>query len=283
MNNITTIFVSLWTHPAMLTYGVPRIHYEPYSREEVIDILCLSTPILDPSISYDGRNMSEEYFLNMWGQYCGLVYDVYHAVGRDVVFQRKLTRRLWPVFLKPVKDDIVNIRDSRSLLTRFAQTLKTDNTVDEMFSIPADNTVRLRAFDFPEYTSYLLIAAYLSSFNPPRMDTRYFSRSRETRLRKPHNRKSGGKIAHYKKLNLPRLFEFERMLAIFHAIVPEKLVATADIPSQTATLLSLRLLTRQTSVDVLDSSGKWRVNVKDEQIRRVCDRVHLNLADYLHV
>lgn len=43
-------------------------------------------------------------------------------------------------------------------------------------------------FELPYYTKFLLLAAFLASYNPPRLDVRYFARSGEVRTRK----KGGG-------------------------------------------------------------------------------------------
>lgn len=39
-------------------------------------------------------------------------------------------------------------------------------------------------FELPYYTKFLLIAAFLASYNPPRYDVRYFSRNAEERRKK---------------------------------------------------------------------------------------------------
>lgn len=43
-------------------------------------------------------------------------------------------------------------------------------------------------FALPYYTKFLLIAAFLASYNPPRYDVRYFAKAGEARKRK----KGGG-------------------------------------------------------------------------------------------
>ena len=39
-------------------------------------------------------------------------------------------------------------------------------------------------FELPYYTKFLLIASYLASYNPPRYDLRFFSKSSENKRRK---------------------------------------------------------------------------------------------------
>lgn len=249
----------------------------------MIDILSLYRPETQSAIS-DGKYPGSEKELEAtWTHYCGVVYDVYRRIGGDVVFQKRLALQLWPLFMKPVTNGDVSFHELRTLLARFRDALRTDTTMDKMFSLSASSSTMSRAFDFPAYTNYLLIAAYLASFNPQRLDVRYFSRSREERTRKTSARKSSKKQdTLLKQLKAPKLFEFERMLAIFQSILPDDINMTSDIHSQIATLLSLKLLTRVTTTDILDSAGKWRANVTEDQIRRICDRVHFKLGDFLH-
>lgn len=73
--------------------------------------------------------------------------------------------------------------------------------------------------ELPLQSKYILIAAYLASYNPSRFDIRFFSRAKEARAKR---RDTGRRKL--LKIN-PRLlaapaFDLERMLAILHAIAP---------------------------------------------------------------
>ena len=78
------------------------------------------------------------------------------------------------------------------------------------------------------------------------------------------------------------------MLAIFHAILSDRVVAssTADLLTQVATLAGLRLLIRAgagagAGADVLDGQAKWRVNVGGEYVLGLARRVGFELESYL--
>ena len=80
----------------------------------------------------------------------------------------------------------------------------------------------------------LLIASYLASYNPPKFDIRYFSRTSDERkkkkggaTRKGRVDKTGGMIR--QQLLGPKVFPVERMLAIFYSIIGDKLEDTVNI------------------------------------------------------
>jgi origin recognition complex subunit 5 len=79
----------------------------------------------------------------------------------------------------------------------------------------------------------------------------------------------------------PRIFELERMLAIFHSITNYEVKQTIDIHMQVATLGTLRLLVRANRGDPLVGGGRWRVNVPEEEVRRVAGSVGFSLNDHL--
>ena len=79
----------------------------------------------------------------------------------------------------------------------------------------------------------------------------------------------------------PRVFDLERMLAIFHSITSYEVPQTIDIHTQVATLGTLRLIVRANRGDTLVGGGRWRVNVPEEEVRRVAGSVGFSLNDHL--
>jgi len=84
-----------------------------------------------------------------------------------------------------------------------------------------------------------------------------------------------------RKLLGPQAFILERLLAIFHAIVPHEVPGgTADVMAQVAMLASRRLLVKTGGGDVLEG-GKWRVNVGWEFVGRVARGVGFEIESWL--
>ena len=86
-----------------------------------------------------------------------------------------------------------------------------------------------------------------------------------------------------RKLLGPQVFVRERMLAIFHSVVPHLVASgTADIMTQIATLVSLRLLVKASGMtDVLDAGAKLKVNVGWEFIKELARSVRFDVESYV--
>lgn len=141
----------------------------------------------------------------------------------------------------------------------------------------------------PYYTKYLLSAAYLASYNPARQDLIFFTKASEKKRRK---RGGGTAVSHFRpskhrkiqrRLLGPQAFVLERLNAIFHAIMPHSIASgSADIMTQVATLVNLRLLTKTAGGgDILDAVTKWRVNVGWEYIQELARSLRFNIENYL--
>jgi origin recognition complex subunit 5 len=140
----------------------------------------------------------------------------------------------------------------------------------------------------PFYTTHLLIAAYLASYNPSRTDVTYFMKHTDKRKGKRRatttsvsNSMKARKISRH--LLTPSPFPLDRLLAIFRALLDGGVSQVADLYTQIATLTSLRLLVRAGagSNDALEAGGRWRVNFGWEYARALGRSVNLEVGEYL--
>jgi len=150
--------------------------------------------------------------------------------------------------------------------------------------------LRTIAHDLPYYTTHLLIAAYLASYNPSRTDVTYFMKhtdKRKNKRRAPSISAGVTKSKHRKisrHLLTPSPFGLDRLLAIFRALLVDTVPQFADLYTQIATLTSMRLLVRVGGVgnaDVLDPGSKWRVNFSWEYARSLGRMVNVEVGEYL--
>jgi origin recognition complex subunit 5 len=91
----------------------------------------------------------------------------------------------------------------------------------------------------------------------------------------------------------PRAFDLERMIAIFHSITNYEVKQTVDIQMQVptppsrdgadeiATLGTLKLILRANRGDPLTGGGRWKVNVAEEEVRRIAGSVGFSLNDHM--
>ena len=298
--------------------GVPHVHFHPYDRSDSITIVSsaplsifASTPTREDPTNHSPSESNEDD-LWLWSRFCGAVWDsLGKGAGRNVVDFRRTCEKLWSSFVKPIRDGTFGTRDFSKLMVRNrtlfqAEVALIEGIIPVPFTENKKNTIACKAsflvllssllihrqiatdsHELPYYTKYLLLAAYLASFNPSRQDQIFFMKSSDKKRRKKGGGTAGGRPAKHRKIQRkllgPQPFVLERMLAIFHAIVPHNLPSgTADIMTQIATLASLRLLLKTpTTADVLDAGTKWRVNASYEYIKRLAKEVRFDVESYL--
>lgn len=153
----------------------------------------------------------------------------------------------------------------------------------------------------PTIARLLLLAAYLASHNAPKHDLVLFSTFHHGRKRRrgggttsrggPGGRSRHRKIA--RKLLGSHAFVLERMMAIFEAARGEWIDdgrrraplgaagVDGDVGMALATLASLRLLVRVGAGDLMDRSGKWRINVGWEAVRGIGRSIGVEVEEWL--
>jgi len=135
-------------------------------------------------------------------------------------------------------------------------------------------------------TKWVICAAYLASYNPVKLDTTYFMKSTERKRKKKGGGTRAGRPAKTSKISRHLLsaapFSLDRLFAILHAIIPHDIASNLDLYTQISTLSSLRLLLRTGlySIDVLDSSSKWRVTYNWEYVTKIARSIKFDIHDY---
>ncbi len=159
----------------------------------------------------------------------------------------------------------------------------------------AATTTKARTHELPYYAKWLLIAAYLASYNPIKLDALYFMKSTERKRRKKGGgtaRSGGGRPSQKRQVArhvlAPSAFTLDRLLSIVHAILPHDFRSTIDVYTQIATLSSLRLLVRSgiglgSGGDALEPGGKWRVGpaVSWEYVQGLARSLKFDVLDYV--
>ena len=319
ISSLGVVFVVTAPRPRFLHLaGVPHIHFYPYDRSDSIAIVS-SDPLsifAGTSTNADLANVlpseSNEDDVWLWSRFCGAVWDsLGKGAARNIVGFRRTCERLWAPFVQPIRDGKFGTRDFSKLMVRNRGLFQAEGALIEGIiptcftenkrniiackisflglasSLLTQKQIATDSHELPYYTKYLLLAAYLASFNPARQDQVYFMKSSEKKRRKKGGGTAGGRPAKHRKIQRkllgPQPFVLERMLAIFHAIAPHSLPSgTADVMTQTATLASLRMLLKTpNTADVLDAGTKWRVNASYEYVKRLAKEVRFDVESYL--
>lgn len=214
-------------------------------------------------------------------QYCGPI------IKKEIQAQdlSKLWRHISPILKTSL--ELLYLRISNSKPSK--QSPGKENTAQPQ-SYNLENTLKheltstktfAQSFELPYYAKYLLIAAYLASYNPPKEDKRLFMKNHGKQRKRLQQVKAKAKIS--EKLNTqlgPKVFTLDRLLAIFYAILEEKIGLTSNLLAQIATLVELKLISGGKEID-LDTT-KYKCIVGYDFISAVAETVGFNVKKYLY-
>lgn len=280
--------------------GVPHIHFAPYTRNQSIHIL--SRKPLDiflepppPGLNYDGE-VHEEDKAWLWPRFCAAVWDsLGQNAARDLVAFQEVCHKLWRPFVAPIIKGDFGTRDFSRLVVAQRRLFQDEGVLlDTIISTDAkqSSTVRSREHELPYYTKWLLIAAYLASHSPAKLDAIYFMKSSERKRRKKGGGTaiSSGRPSQKRQISrhllVPSAFPLDRLISILHAILPHDFRSNIDLYTQIATLSNLRLLVRSGAIrssDPLEPGGKLRVGpaVTWESVQALARSLKFDLVDYV--
>lgn len=279
--NVCTIFISdiVWEkyHVKMGMLEPIKIHFPQYTRDELAQILYLYKPD-----NYYG----EAFYKN----YLNLFLSVFFRFCRDLNELRYMARINFSKYIEPIETGICNENDIGALWRNISNVLKTNLEViylrvssDDFvqrtqLSREIESTTRLAlSFELPYYAKFLLIAAYLASYNPAKEDKRLFvKQSGKTKKRKTASKKAQVMNTH----SGPKNFPLDRMLAIFCAIVDENVDLNANLLAQIPTMCQLGLL-----ANVGDSNldePKFKCCVSYDFVTVISKTVSFTIKNYLY-
>ncbi|KAL6705250.1 hypothetical protein ACN47E_007210 [Coniothyrium glycines] len=320
------------TPSALHSLSPTFLDFPPYTRTQLLTILgstpstiFLEPPSLEQFPDYT-PDLAAEDDSWLWNRFLQAVYDsLSKHTGRDLISFKSCATRLWRPFVSPIVSGQFGTRDfSRLMVNRRHLFQLEDGVLDHIISTttasttsttstaadttqPRTNTAphhpsKITAHNLPYYTTHLLIAAYLASYNPPRTDITYFMKhtdKRKNKRRAPSTasfsvttKRTGGKHRKISRhLLTPSPFPLDRLLAIFRALLDAQgqVGQVADLYTQIATLGSMRLLVRAGAGagtgtgtgDALEAGGKWRVNFGWEFARQLGRGVGVEVGEYL--
>lgn len=133
--------------------------------------------------------------------------------------------------------------------------------------------------ELPFHSKFLLIAAYLASYNPVKSDKRFFMK---------HHGKQRKTLASTRKertssqLTGPKAFPLDRMMAIFYSVVDESVRPSANIASQISSLVSLQFLTAVGGADDGLDVPKYKCVVGLDFVTQISKQVQFEIHRYLY-
>lgn len=268
---VKVIFISHKTLSSLsengeLTSQIPiQIHFPTYTRDEYLKLLEeLGLPPNSTKFQYT--------------TYCkAVVYGVI-KVTRDLNEIINLTKDYWPIYYNLCQ----KYQDEPTRWNQFQKFL--DGTFENNFEGLSEGKIDIQ---LPYFSKYLLLAAYIASFNPPKYDLKFFgmNKGKITRKEKINNKKQKHvKIENNLKIFGPKVFNRERWFHIFEAIIPgNKFRSSLCLQSSVTTLCDMNLIVPQKPTDLtIPVPEKYLININYSLALKVSKNVGFeDFVDFL--
>lgn len=284
-DNVTVIMLSeiVWDkfRPNTGCFEPLLLHFPDYSKGELQKIL--------------SEDSHPSYSAEFYSSYINILLGVFYSVCRDLRELRHLAALNFSKFCEPLEEGKVKESETHKLWRNIEPHLKKAmqtvylrevsslqwEQMQEMEDKEAGAVRGLSAHthvELPYYSKFLLIAAYLASYNPARTDKRFFLKH-HGKIKKTNFLKKNEKTSNH--LLGPKPFPLDRMLAIFYSVVDRRVAPTASIFSQISSLVTLQLLNQVSHDDQLDAP-KYKCAVSMDFICAISRTVSFDIVKYLY-
>lgn len=282
-----------------------KIHFPQYTKDQLLEILILDVEDVQDVII---NNYEEEFVVSkeFYGRYLNLFLSVFYRTCRDLAELRHMSKLNFIQYCDPIFKKECKQHDSmglwRHILPVFKASLevlylrispanqerKQENreiicegtqTSKQQFTFSKENLAQ--SLELPFYAKYLLMAAYLASYNPAKEDKRLFMKYHGKKTKRLADVKLKSKMS--EKLNTqlgPKPFSFDRLVAIFYAILEEKVDFNSNLLVQISTLVELQLLSTASDNSDLDNR-KYKCCVGYEFVQTIAKTLDFNIRRYL--
>lgn len=233
---------------------VITIHVPQYTDKELFDILIEDfgsvKEIIQNEIFEDEKKIEilKSLDLEFYNKYLTILLHIFFPVCRDLNELKKIARDCFIKYCEPVLNGTCSKTNSKIIWENIKDTLvATLNSVYVRINEPAyiKNNTTVQRLELPYYAKFLLIASFLASYNGVKEDKRLFMKhhgKKRKRVQDIHKAKVS------EKMNLqigPKSFTVNRLLAIFYAIIEEKLDWNVNLLTQVISSVSLKLFRKK--------------------------------------
>ncbi|XP_064454882.1 origin recognition complex subunit 5-like [Ornithodoros turicata] len=254
------------------------VHFPQYSRDDLVRILC----------SYRPDGYSEDFY----AKFLHLLLSVFYVITCNLRELQYVAQVNFKQFCAPIDDGSASEKDIHRLWRNVEPHMKkslqsvylkevSSSQLERMQSRegePGTSAPKKSLVELPFYSKFLLLAAYMASYNPPSTDRKFFVKNQG---KTPKRRPSRAKQKPNNHILGPKMFPLSRMLAIFYAIVDESVGPSSMIFAQIKTLVSLRLMAQVTADDQL-SGPKYKCLVGLDFIREISRTVNFDVTGHLN-
>ena len=281
-------FDNLANNGELASYRPIEINFPNYKKDEFIELIkdCRVCDSNNNNTNTENQNESEKTLFNdpqsldfHYNNFCKYVVYGTIVVKTDLREIIQYSKDLWPVY----KEICVKYRDEQSRWRHFQR------YIEGMFENTKKQGTGNETIQLPYLSKFLLIAAYICSFNPPKTDVRFFCRDsgRLTKKQKTLNKTAVTKLKREESLHLlgPKIFNKERWFNIFEAILPPNTYYRGSLylEAVVSSLCNMELILAQKNNNIaMAVSDRYIVNVNFEMAEKLANSVNFgNLSEYL--
>ncbi|XP_058445305.1 origin recognition complex subunit 5 [Malaya genurostris] len=245
--------------------------------------------------------LTPEFYEN----YLSIFLSVFFKVCRDLKELQLVAMECYQKYCEPVLDGSIEQNDVQKLWRHISKTMKTalgtiymrmgnvnqnmiqcTTTVDqpsEAVEQPSTMKRLAQTLELPFYAKYLLIAAYLASHNAAKEDKRLFMKNHGKQKKRMQSVIAKAKVSEKMATQLgPKSFTVDRLLAIFYAILDDKVGLTCNLLAQISTLIHLKFLIFASGEgSVMDGSARLQCTVGMDFIVHIGKMCGFNVRQYL--
>ncbi|XP_055383077.1 origin recognition complex subunit 5 [Condylostylus longicornis] len=306
--NICCIFLSqIPLEKYFLKIGLPeiiKIHFAQYSKTEIQKILLNDFVSVKAYVGHRlSRNMQfdkkllKDFFEIMdesfYNDYLNIFLSVFYRSCRDLTELKYVSRNVFEIYCTPILKGEIRTDDVSKLWRYISNPLKkalavvytrTETLVDGCELLPENSELEnVKSLELPFYAKYLLIAAFLASYNAAKEDKKLFVKNSERKKKRLQTLNANAKVTDKMSTILgPKSFSIDRLLAIFYAILDEKVGLTCNLLTQISTLVQLKFLTYVSGENnIMDGSARLQCIVSLDFIFYIGKMVGFNVKQYL--
>ena len=175
----------------------------------------------------------------LYQTYLSMILGVFLVACRDLCELRYIASQHWDAFMEPIHRGEIE-RNQPVKLWRYLEP-KLRASLNQVYLRGPDcsagstgicnNSSAAFKTELPFFSKFLLIAAYLASYNPARYDRRLFVKAKEGRKKMTKGLKSlkKQKLHNAARLMGPKVFPIDRLMAIFYSIVEERVTPSLNL------------------------------------------------------
>lgn len=221
---------------------------------------------------------------DVYEDFLKLFLKVYHPVTHDLAELRKSLLSGFEKYCVPIVFGEIDKNDKRRLwkyINDYFCSKLSNVSIPSSGSSLTGIKKRITSLQLPTYGKYILIAAFIASYNPPKDDKRLFVKNHG----KQRKRLNAEKHKRTDKISIqcgPKAFKIDRLLAIFYALVEESVPMSIDVMSLITTLIRLNLISLISDESkLLDNSARLQCLLSFDEALELGKDVNINIRKYI--